>query len=163
MTDAETLKERLRIDKSQLDREVSEQPVLFFDAAEAYEEAVAERDTLKEQLASIDAELDGVVRAKLEKRHDKFTEAMVKNGIQLDPKHEKAFQAYLDAKTRAGKLESMKEAFKQRNFMVRELASLYVASYFEQSSIQGTNSTDKVVYEEQRKRLASARRNKVSG
>ncbi len=160
MTNPETLKERLRIDKSQLDREVSEQPMLFFDVAEAYEEAVAERDGLKEALATIDAELDGAVRVKLEKRHDKYTEAMVKNGVQLDPKHEKAFQAYIDAKTRAGKLESMKEAFKQRNYMVRELASLFVASYFEQSSIQGTNSTDRAVYEEQRQRLARARKSR---
>ena len=158
MTTPEALKERLKIDKSQLDREVSEQPMLFFDAAEAYEEAIAERDTLKEALATVDAELDGIVRVKLEKRHDKYTEAMVKNGIQLDPKHEKAFKAYLDAKTRAGKLESMKDSFKQRSYMVRDLASLYVASYFEQSSIQGTNSTDRAVYEGQRQRLAQARR-----
>lgn len=158
MTTPETLRDRLRIDKSQLDREVSEQPVLFYSAAEAYEDAVAERDTLKEALESVDAELDGVVRAKLDGKHDKITEAMVKSGIQLSPKHEKAFASFLEAKTRASKLEAMKDAFKQRGYMLRDLASLYVSSYFEQSSIRGTNSTDRAVYEGQRERLAQARR-----
>lgn len=160
MNDAATLKNRLKIDKSSLDREVTEQPMLFFSVAELYEEAAAERDMLKEELATVDAELDGVIRAKLGDK--KVTEAVVKNGVQLNPKHEKAFQAYLEAKTKAGRLASMKDSFQQRGYMLRDLASLYVASYFEQSSVQGTNNTDTARYNSHRERLAQARREKGS-
>lgn len=158
MLTLDELKALLAINKANLDDEVSKQPSLFFDVAEAVVAAVSERDTLKEQLASVDAELDGVTRTFLAKREEKVTEAMVKNAIQKDKRHEKAFDAYMKIKTEADLLLAMKEAFAQRSYMLRDLCQLYVSSYFEQASVQGTSVTDRAVYDEKRRRIGEARR-----
>ena len=147
----------LEIDKHALDDEIVKQPTLFFKASEAFAEAVAERDACKEELATVDAELDGEVRHRLETRGDKVTEAIVKNEIQTHKKHGPAFDTYILAKTRADKLQALKEAFQQRGYMLRDLASLFVASYYDNSSIQGNSKTDAAVYNRHRQRLADAR------
>ena len=159
--DLNKLKALLVIDKSSLDDEISRQPTLFYEVAEALVSAMAERDAAKEELATIDAELDGQVRAALAKSEDKVTEAMVKNAVQVHKRHEAAFDAYMALKTDADLLGAMKEAFGQRSYMLRDLCSLYVASYYEQTSVQGTNSTDKAQYNAKREQLANARRERL--
>jgi hypothetical protein len=151
------LRSYLEIDKHALDDEIVKQPSLFFKVSEAYVEAVAERDACKEELASIDAELDGEVRHKLEVAGEKITEAIVKNEIQTDKKHGPAFDTYILAKTKADMLMALKEAFQQRGYMLRDLCSLYVSQYYDQSSVQGNSKTDAAVYNRQRERLAEAR------
>ena len=85
---------------------------------------------------------------------------MVKNHIQLSDKHKIANERYLDAKTAAGKISALKEAFTSRGHMIRDLCSLYVSSYFEQTSVQGSSSTDKIQYDKRREQLANARKTK---
>ena len=155
------LRNYLEIDKHSLDDEIVKQPSLFFRVSEAFVEAVAERDACKEELASVDAELDGEVRHKLEVAGDKITEAIVKNEIQTHKKHGPAFDTYILAKTKADMLLALKEAFQQRGYMLRDMCSLYVASYYEQSSVQGTSKTDTAVYNRQRERLAEGRARKI--
>jgi hypothetical protein len=150
----EELKKLLVIDKLSLDDEIIRQPSLFFQISEAYVTAVGERDTLKEQLATIDAEIDGELRSGAQTR---ITDTAVKNLVQCDKDHKKAFKKYIDAKVKADQLGALKEAFNQRSFMLRDLASLYVANYFDHSSIQGTSSQDKTVYDARRRTLAEAR------
>ena len=148
------LKSRLEINKSKLDEEISQQPMLFQEIAEIYENAVAERDALKEYLATIDAEL--FRDYKLD--DPKATEAMVKSLVQTDKEHKKAFLVWLEAKTKASKLGVLKEAFESRGNMLKHLASLYVTGYYETTSYQGTHATDTAVYKERRKAMAEARR-----
>lgn len=149
------LKELLAINKGNLDEEVSRQPMLFFEVSEAYVHAAAERDACKEELTSIDAELDGTVRAALAKK-EKVTEAMVKNAVQSHQKHQDAFDTYMQAKTKADLLSALKEAFSQRGYMLRDLAQLFMASYYEQTSV-GTTNLERAKYNKNRERLADAR------
>jgi hypothetical protein len=157
MMEINELKALLAINKNGLDEEISRQPMLFFDVAEACVDAMAERDAAKEELASADAELDGLVRTALNKSEDKVTEAMVRNSIQMHKKHVDAFDAYMGAKTKADMLLALKEAFGQRSYMLRDLVQLYVSSYYEQNSVQGTAAQDKIEYNSTRKRLSVAR------
>ncbi len=170
MTDVlEQLKGLLVIDKHTLDDEIVKQPNLFFQVAEACADAVAERDACKEELETIDAELDGVVRRQFEKQQPPTTksrgtwptEAMVKHAIQSHKRHGSAFDTYILAKTRADKLLALKDAFNQRNYMLRELAGLFAASYWENTAVKGDARTDKVVYERNRQRLAEARAQRI--
>ena len=154
------LRDLLEIDKHSLDDEIVKQPSLFFRVSEAFAEAVAERDGCEEELETIDAELDGEIRRELDRKTTKYTEAMVKNAIKTHDRHGPAFDTYILAKTRADKLQALKEAFQQRGYMLRDLASLYVASYYDNSSVQGTNNTDRAAYDRQRQRLAAARANR---
>lgn len=153
----EALKDRLLINKHGLDDEFIQQPSLFFEVSETYVLAVSTRDALKEELATVDAELDGVMRKAAEKRSERITEPQVKMAIQSHPKHTSASNNYLEAKEAAALLEALKESFSQRSYMLRDLASLYVANYYEQSSMQGTNSSEKVQYQQRRQKLADAR------
>ena len=146
VTDIAELKRYLKIDKHRLDEELEEQPMLLFQISEAFVQASAERDTLKERLATMDAILDGTVRMKLERTQDKVTEAMVKTSIQTDPKHEAASAAYLKAKNQADLLAVLKEAFHSRGYMIRDLCTLYAANYYEQGSAKPTNDTNRATY-----------------
>jgi len=153
------LKEQLAIDKSVLDDEVIRQPVLFYAISEAMTDAIAVRDAAKEDLATTDAELDKVVRMQMAGL-EKYTEAMVKNAVQIHPRHKKAFNAYLDAKSDADKLEALKDAFKQRSYMLRDLVSLYSANYFEDASIKPSAAVEASHYHSNRDRMAKARANR---
>lgn len=157
MIDLEQLKKRLEIDKMSLDDEIIGQPALFYEVSEAYVEAIGTRDMLKEQLATSDAQLDGEVRLDLEKAEVKITEGMVKSEIQISKKHEKAFKAYIAAKTIADKLGVLKDSFEQRSHALKHLANLYVSNYYDTTSVQGTSSQDKAVYDGRRRILAQAR------
>src|SRR5690348_14596091 len=131
MIDIEKHKALLAIDKSALDEEISTQPSLFYAVAEGFIEAAAERDACKEELTTVDAQLDGQVRMVLASTEEKVTEAMVKNAVQTHKDHQAAFDTYMEAKTKADLFGAMKEAFAQRGYMLRDLAQLYVSSYYE--------------------------------
>lgn len=145
----------LEIEKSTLDDEIVRQPSLFFEVSEAFALAAAERDVLKDSIATIDANLDAEVRASF--GDAKVTEAMVKSKVQANPEHEKAFTNWLTAKEQADLLGALKEAFQQRSYMLRDLVSLYTANYFEQSAIKTDASSDALVYKNRRARLAAGR------
>lgn len=150
----------LRIDKSALDDELIEQSMLLFQVSEAFVEAAALRDACKEQVALVDAQLDVRIRDEIEQSDTKTTEGNVKAQIQTDPKHEKAFKAYLNAKREADVLSALKEAFIQRGYLIRDLCSLFMANYYEQNAVRGTDVTDRVTYTKRREQLAAARAGK---
>jgi predicted nucleic acid-binding Zn-ribbon protein len=152
----EEFRQYLKIDKSSLDDEVVQQPSLFYEVSESCAEASAERDALKEQLAVVDADLDKKIRSK----NEKGTEAQIKNQIQAHPDHQKAFAEWLDAKLLADKLTALKDAFKDRSFMIRELGSLFVSNYFEEGAVRTTAAQNHDVYALRRARLAAARKAK---
>lgn len=157
----EQLKALLAINKNELDTEISNQPSLFYEVAEACVSAMAERDARKEELATVDAELDGKARVTLSQREERVTEAMVKNAVQSHKDHEQAFEAYMEAKTKSDLFSAMKDSFGQRGYMLRDMVQLYVASYFEQPSVRGDANADRAVYDVQRERLGQARRNRI--
>lgn len=147
----------LKINKTALDDEIIQQPMLYFKISEAYVQAIAERDTLKERLATVDAELDGKIRKQFEDQ--KITEAMVKNQVQTNKQHKAAQDAYMAAKMEADTIAALKEAFAQRSYMIRDMVQLHVTGYFDAAAIQQDAKTDQMVYERRRRRLAEARGN----
>lgn len=151
------LQQQLAIDKSVLDDEVIRQPVLFYTISEQLTDAAAERDAAKENLASVDAKLDHKWRKDLAKVHTKVTDKMVATQVLIDRDHEKAFDDYLEAKTKADKLLALKEAFQQRSYMLRDLVSLYSANYYETSSIKPTQTQEASHYLANRARISNAR------
>jgi len=153
MIEIEEFRKYLLIDKLSLDDELAHQSELFFKVSEAYINAMDMRDNMKEGLATVDALLDGEIRAKSEK----ITEAQVKSQIQVHVRHQNAFTAYLDAKTTADRLGALKEAFGQRAYMLKDLCALIVSRFYETNSVQGTNASDTIAYQQRRKRLAIAR------
>lgn len=147
------LQQQLQIDKMVLDDEVIRQPMLFFEVSDQLTEAMAERDAAKEELAAVDAELDQKIRKKLSSGQARVTEGLITSHVITSPEHEKAFTAYLNAKTRSDKLEALKDAFKQRSFMLRDLVALHAANYYETTSMKPDASN----YQSNRQRINNAR------
>lgn len=160
MADIDELKGYLRIDKTNLDDEVVHQPSLFYEISEAVVDAIAQRDALKEDLANIDADLDQETRKKVEREEKRITDTAVAKAIQRHPKHATAFSKYMAAKFKADQFLALKEAFVQRGYMLRDLCQIYVAGYYEKTSIQGSSATDTVVYTKRRQQMAEARANR---
>ncbi len=152
MVNLTELKNYLVINARDLDNELIRQSSLFFSISESYVEAVSIRDTKKEELASVDAELDALARL----TNDKPTENRIKGMIQLNPKHQEAFVAYNEAKLMADRLGAMKEAFHQRGSMLKELAQLAISNLYEVAS--SSQSPNAVSYELSKQRLANKRK-----
>lgn len=148
----EELKKSLPIDKFALDDELTQQPSLFQSVAEAYVEAAADRDRLKEELAVIDAQLDS--EARFEQGDLKYTEQIIKNAVQTDIRHRGAFERYLKARIKAEELGALKESFAQRAYLIRDLIQLHITGYFHETSVKGGEDAR---YKDQRQRMARAR------
>ncbi len=151
------LKEQLAIDKSCLDDEVIRQPVLFYAVSEQLTQAIAERDGAKEDLAAVNASLYAKWRKKLEGVAKRVTDTMLESYVQTDPDHEKAFDAWLAAKTKADQLEALKAAFQQRSYMLRDLVTLYSANYYEDASARPSKAQEASHYAANRVRMSNAR------
>ncbi len=154
MIKPEDLRKQLTIDKYQLDNELVNQPSLLCDITDAYAEAIAIRDTLKEALKTTDANLDAEVR---QRKDIKVTDAVAMNLVQGHPNHARAAKAYGDAKLQADKINAIKEAVVDRGFALKTLAELAMANYYERNSVKGTVTTDQFQYNEARKRSAVRR------
>lgn len=157
MLDLEEFRGYLVIDKLSLDTELEQQAQLLGAVSDEYADAVAERDRLKEMMATTDARLDYEIRQVLEAEETKATEAMVKSLVQTDTAHRAAASKWLAAKLRADRLQVLKEAFKERGQNVRELCSLFVTNYFEKTSVEVKGDASEARYRLQRAKMAVAR------
>jgi len=159
----EELKKYLSIDKKALDDEVSNQATLFFNVAEAAISATAKRDAWKEELSQAEAKLDLQFREEFEEAKTKYTESQIKSLITADPDRCKINEAYLKAKAECEGLNALKEAFHQRGYMLRDLCQLYIANYFEDSSVRIGQHEDNAVYKRRRAMLAEGRKIRGDG
>ncbi len=160
MINIEEFKSYLSIDEAHLDKELIQQASLFFSVGEAYTEAVSLRDQLKDRISRIDAELYRTFRTKHEKKGEKVTEAWLNSEIQTSNKHQKIFKKYIEAKKLSDTLEQLKDAFRMRSYVLRELASLYITHIHERSSVMGIQSEGKEVRSKQAKDKMTKERKK---
>jgi len=72
------------------------------------------------RFCAFSAKLDPEVRRGAKK---KLTEAAVKSAVQRHPSYAKATEAYLQAKELAAKLRALAQAFRTRDFDLRELSA----------------------------------------
>lgn len=152
------LRAALQINKHELDEEIVRQPVLYDEVCDQVVEAVSTRDASKEELETVDAELANKYRAKT--KDGKVTEKLIANFVQLDPKHEEAFFAWLDAKKSADKLLNLQRSFEQRKDMLKSLVHLYSMNFNQDASIR---SADTSQYSVNRSRMSNARAARAKG
>jgi hypothetical protein len=141
----------LKIDKNSLTEAMAEQADLFFRVGEECALAVSRRDEAKEALSTVDAELGQELRNG-KKTEDRVTEGAIKDKIQTNPRHLRAFEAHTEAKKQAERLVALRDAFQERGRMLRDLGQLYAAGYFTVESSKGAAA------DIGRAALASARR-----
>ena len=158
MTIIDEFRGYLKIDKLALDDALQHQPSLLFKVSEAYELALADRDTLKDQLVTCEANLDVAFRKQLDANKIKYTEGSIKSLITIDKVRLNNVTLYNQARRKAAQLMALKEAFKERGYMLREMCSLYVSNYFEQNSSRPTPDSDAIAYNQRKAKIAAARR-----
>lgn len=125
------LRERINFDRHALDEAIEEQAGLFLEVSEAFTLAVSRRDGAKSAMEQEFARACGRARRAEEKK----TEAAVKEAAQLDRKYLEAEGEYLTAKQTADMASTLRESFDMRGRMLREMAQLYIAGYFQLSSV----------------------------
>ncbi len=126
----EDFREYLQIDKSALDDAIGIQSDLFFRVSEAYALACSRRDQYKEDMKQIDASVDLRLREEMTENEIKFTEGKITNMVASHEDHVEAAGVYLDMIEEANILGSLKDAFSQRSYMLRELVELYCVGYY---------------------------------
>lgn len=154
----ERLRSGLMVDKHSLDDELMRQPQRFEEVGEAMAMAQAERDYAKEELIQLDAELFAKHRRKIEKSGVRATEALIAAAVNQDPKHQKGISNRIEAQRRLELLSAIKESFNQRSYMIRDLCSLFTASYFERTAVTASSPVKDVKAEKARDKMSEARR-----
>lgn len=124
------LKEKLKIDKNDLDEELIQQSQLYYEAGSQYAKAASRSAFLKEQLRKVQSEVDLEIRAQAIEAGDKVTETMVYNKSILDPRYKQAFYEYATSCQEVDEMSALKEAFSQRAYLLKDLVALYLNGYF---------------------------------
>ena len=128
------LREKLLIDKNDLDSAMIEQPVLFQEVSERYVLAQSEAISAKEKLAGVDALLAHELRTKWNISGEKYTETKLGDAVQGEPKHIVGYDHWSALARRAAYLGALKESYDQRSKMLRELGQLFVVGYFSRAT-----------------------------
>jgi hypothetical protein len=139
------------IDRDALDDELMRQPQIYMEVSEAYADAAAERDRLKEVIEVYEAEIALEIRKDAESDGDKITDKTVAAMVQADGGRSKRMQAFLDAKLDAEKLSALKEAIGQKTHALHDLSALFIAGYFVQTSANTKGATEAGIRENRRK------------
>ena len=132
---AADFKDYLKIDKHALDDMLVNQADTFYEISEHLTSAMANRDSVKDELGQVFAETDAKVRRRAEKNGEKVTEGRVSQLVVLEKKYIKKNKEFLRAKQDLEQWQLLKEAFLQRATMIKSLVQLYSTNYFTQESI----------------------------
>lgn len=136
----------LNIELTRLDEEWLKQPKLYYEAAEQLANKRFEMETLKNNLAAAEADLEDVqAKVDLAIRSNpskylgeiKVTEASIKNAVLLDPEYKKTKQIcdnlnqeLLKAKYEAELLAAIVEALNHKKSALENLVKLHSQNYF---------------------------------
>ena len=137
------LRDKIRIDKYNLDEECVIQPELYQEISEAHALACADRDTAKESLAVTDSIEADCIRRQWDKEGIRFSEVKVGDAVQRSDAHKEAYRDWSYKVKRAAYLQSLLASADQRSKMLRELGQLYSAGYWDKvTSGKGKTSSD---------------------
>lgn len=132
------LAEALKIDKFDLDNELVQQPILYWQASEAATLARSRLDQAKADLDLLEAELYRSLREEYSK--DKPSEKTLSMILQSHSDFVAERRRYLDLKLRSDKWDNLKDAFGKRGYILRELVEMYITGYYQKSSMEGAQN-----------------------
>lgn len=129
----------LKINKLGLDDEVAEQPDSFDKVSERLAMAKSIRDGLKDDLKTVEAEL----RLQFKSEDDHGTDKDVDAKVQISTNRRSAFRRHLEACREVDEWEGLKEAYKDRSYMLKSLVELHVSAYGQSDSITSAQSMER--------------------
>jgi hypothetical protein len=125
--DLDRYRKYLAIDKDDLDQCLVRQPELYYHVADAYSQAVAERDATKFDIEVAEAEEAQAIRNQAAKNEEKVTESSVKEQLVLSPRLQKLRRTQAAQKEAAEAWMALMDAYKQRSYMLREMVPMYLS------------------------------------
>lgn len=152
------LTEALKFNKHDLDTAIIQHSELFHRASEtvAYWQSV--RDEAKKKMEESYAKNSLSIRDETNKDGRKITEDAVKQLTLLDEDYQAVINFYLKAKYEADRWSALKDAFSSRGYMIKEIAELWKASYFNTDHVLENNSCNDLQYEFQKSKLSENRK-----
>jgi hypothetical protein len=120
----------LHIDENGLDDALMEQTELFYRVSKEYSLLVSRRDAAKQNVDEVKAEVDLQYRQDARNENEKVTEKEIEAKVRMDKDVVAAIDAHLKLNRAVGVYGALKEAYQQRNYVLKELSGLYVANYY---------------------------------
>jgi len=152
-------REKLKIDRDDLDTMLIEQPQHYADAAREFALAVSRRDRAKHVLDETRARVDAQERQMARDNEEKITDSLLTARITVHPDVVQANKARDNWARMAALWEALKEAFEQRSYALKDLCALYHAGYWANSAGGGARrGAEERAYADDRAAIARARR-----
>ncbi len=125
----------IKLNRYHLDQNAIDQVEMYEDCTNQWADAIFERDTEKENLTVIKAEVDETVRAKpkafgWDSESKPPTETWISNCIVLNEQVRKATTKYLASVHKVNNLAGRKETLEHRKKALEILTDLYQGQYF---------------------------------
>lgn len=124
------LEQALLIDENELDQAIKVQSELFYRVAKRLALVISKRDAAKQEVSETEARLSVKIRHDAEVAEEKVTEKSIESQVRLHKDMEVASDELLAMNSEVGKLAALKEAYQQRNYMLKALVDLYISGYF---------------------------------
>jgi len=149
----------LAIDRDDLDTAIMDQPVVYAEVALKRVEAESRRDRAKDSISLAESRAYIRLRTNAEKG---TSETELKFRVQKESSVVEAHDDYRKHKEDAAQWLAVEEAFRQRGFMLRELARMWAAEHYESDSVSGQlkqHKKDRVRVQEATKAARRSRSN----
>lgn len=153
-------KDGLRIDKDDLDSAIVKQSVLFYNVSQELVSAKELRDQAKDEMERVESGVSSDFRTELSDKKEKVTEARLRELVLNDSEFQDARTVYLMMRNKVDSWESLKEAYSQRSFMIRELAHLWSANYYGDITVSGKSGAVGEIVDRTNRRKIAGDRNK---
>ena len=152
----------LKIDRHDLDEEIQQQPTLYYQVAAEEVRVRSLLDKAESDLEYMAAALDSHIREEAENADESITESGVKSKIRQHKEYRSASALVIVLKERVGNLGVLKDSFRSRSYMLRDLVELYVAGYYTDAAVKGSSDRHKGGKAERiRERLSEKRKERV--
>lgn len=134
--------EHVAIDEHALEDELKQQTLSYYEVSKQLGIETSKRDAVKTYLREVEARVDIELRDHARSTSAKMTESEVASKRQIHPDVMEAYRILGRFQTRVRALEALDKAFSQRAFVLRDLCSLWIASYY---SKEGDESAGRAV------------------
>src|SRR5690606_11901235 len=124
LPDYDEFKEKLEIDRTDLENTLDEQPQLFEAVSFRVAQANHQRDQRELIMDELYAKLDQQIREEAAANETKITEAAIANKIKLHPDMQTAQRMYLQAKAEAEMWTGLQQSYSQRSYALRDIVAI---------------------------------------
>lgn len=125
----------LKIDEMALDKEIQQQPELYWQVSKQAALSLSHRDVLEAEVKRVESALSLDIRKHVSK-DDKITENAIKALIQTNKQYLDAMDMYFTAKQEADLWEGLLKSFSNRGYALNKLCEMWLANYSQQNAVK---------------------------